>query len=315
VKKLLWVIALSLTTSVVFAKEFKEKQVKIIGGVKAAYGAWPFMVALLDTETLEAIEAGDAQRPGGFIPIDEANYQAQICGASLIDTKWVLTAAHCVVDDNGNKIKENTLKALVGTSDLMSGGKRINIKRIIVHPDYDNNEIDSDIALIELDSEATASTVSVSGTDAATGALATVIGWGALHESDPIFPTELYQVNIPVVNRSSCDAVYGSDEFTNNMFCAGYIAGEKDTCKADSGGPLMVTQGGKSVQVGITSWGVGCAEPGFYGVYTRLSRFDGWVKGYTETSSSSSGGGSLFFLLVPLFFIRLFRFSAKHVAQ
>ena len=321
VKRISWVVALSLATSLattgVSAEAFKAKETKIIGGIKAASGAWPFMVALLDTAKLEQIESGNAVRPNGqVVPASEASYQAQICGASLIQDKWVLTAAHCVVNENGTKIGEATIKALVGTSDLLSGGQRIDIKRIIVHPDYDNDVVDSDVALIELKTTATTPKVSVSGTDAATGSLATVIGWGALDPNQPFFPSELYQVQIPVVNSSSCHAVYDQIGYTDNMFCAGYAAGGKDSCKADSGGPLMVTQNGKSVQVGVTSWGVGCAEPGHYGVYTRLSKFDNWIEGYTKpaSTSSGSGGGSIFFLLAPLFLIRLFRRSVKNVA-
>ena len=98
--------------------------------------------------------------------------------------------------------------------------------------------------------------------------------------------------------------------------CAGYSEGGKDTCQADSGGPLMALYDGEIAQVGITSWGIGCAQPSLYGVYTRLANFKGWIDGYVITPSisasgtyspyisiSSSGGGSIFYLLLPLFLI------------
>ncbi len=304
--KLFWVMALFVAmpflsfaddTSV---KSFNAKTTKIIGGVKSASGEWPSTVALLSVSIINAVESGTATySTGGIIPISEANYQAQNCGASLIASNWVLTAAHCVVDNTGVQISTSAITTLVGTSDLRNGGERIAVKRIIVHPNYKHATTDSDIALIELVSGASVTTIGFADEDIPTDALATVVGWGALDTSVSIFPSNLYEVDVPIVDRTTCASVFnspGSTLFTNNMLCAGYAAGGKDSCQSDSGGPLMAIYGGELVQVGITSWGVGCAQPGLYGVYTRLFGFQEWVDSHVN---GSGGGGSFFFLLLP----------------
>jgi len=147
-------------------------------------------------------------------------------------------------------------------------------------------------------------TIHVSKDDIPTGILATVVGWGALLEDESVYPYALYETEVPIVSRASCTELYGSSTFTSNMICAGYDGGVKDTCKGDSGGPLMALQDGQLVQAGITSWGVGCGQPQQYGVYTRLSHFKSWIDAtVTPPASGGSGGGSLFFLLLPLLII------------
>lgn len=308
-KKLLWAFALIAATSSFLSAEPLadgleiKKESKIIGGTKAPYGAWPSTVALLNAEKIQKIESGSTNTP-----FDEANYQAQFCGATLISSRWVLTAAHCVVDGStGRQSTPSSIKALLGTSDLLDGGIRNNIRRIVVHPSYDYKTGDADIALLELEYHSGVRTLPVSADDAPVGLLATVVGWGAKSQNGTNFPEELYEVELPIVSRSICEDIYGTTEFTQNMICAGYSQGGKDTCKSDSGGPLMAIQNGEYVQIGITSWGVGCAKPRLYGVYTRLSRFKNWVDSYKNTESNDSGGGSLFFLLFPLSLLLLRR--------
>ncbi|MCF6189933.1 MAG: serine protease [Cocleimonas sp.] len=282
-----------------------KKENKIIGGTKAPLGAWPSTVALLSAEKL-----------------GRGNYHAQFCSGTIIASKWVLTAAHCVVDsDTGALDEASSIKVLVDTSDLGRGGRRENIRRIIVHPNYYYQSGDADIALLELEYDSGIMTIPVSGDDAPIGLLATVVGWGATDKDAKYFPEDLQEVEVPIVSKSICEDIYGTTEFTQNMICAGYSQGAKDTCKSDSGGPLMGIQYGEYVQVGITSWGVGCAQPGHYGVYTRLSQFDGWINYYTRNSSNRGGGyeswsrfysgedsgGSLFFLLFPLSLLLLRR--------
>lgn len=304
-KKILFITALSLFTFTLSAGEFKAKETKIIGGTKSAFGAWPSTVALLNADTIRKVESGTATYPSGeLIPKSYANYQAQFCGASLIDSKWILTAAHCLVD-NGVTKKAEKINVLVGASNLIGGGTRKTIKKVIIHPDFNEQTADNDIALLELDSSTNVSTIKVSNAAVSNGTLAMVVGWGALSDSSTLFPSELYEVELPLVDRQVCVALYGSTDFTGNMICAGYEQGGKDTCKGDSGGPLMARINGFYQQIGITSWGVGCAKVGLYGAYTRLSKYKSWIS--SKTTSSESGGGSLFFLLIPLFFLTISR--------
>ena len=299
--KILFVASMLLVTlGLTSAEELKSnstssafKNSRIVGGEKSLPNAWPSTVALLD-----AVKSDQGD-----------NFQAQFCGGSLVASKWVLTAAHCVVDNNtGAVINPLSLYALVGANNLLYDGQKISVKRIIVYPDYNHNTDDNDLALLELDFPTNVTPIAISVDDAPVGLLATVVGWGELEDGSGTFPVDLYEVEVPIVSRSTCESTYGAD-FTENMICAGYQKGKKDTCKSDSGGPLMGVQHGKYVQIGLTSWGVGCAQPGLYGVYTRLSNFVNWTNSYTGNpsnlgeESNQSGGGSVVGLLPFLFFL------------
>jgi secreted trypsin-like serine protease len=136
-----------------------NKSNRIVGGNVATDGAYPFMVALLAK---------------GYVN----NYNAQFCGASLIGSKWVLTAAHCVEDIPN----ANLIWALLGTQDLALGGTRASVKRITVHESYDPDTSVNDIALLELATEVTTiPTVSLPTAASSLynpGSPVTVIGWG-----------------------------------------------------------------------------------------------------------------------------------------
>jgi len=105
-------------------------------------------------------------------------------------------------------------------------------------------------------------------------ARATVAGWGALTEGGSS-PVVLYKVDVPVVTDESCRSSYGSSSVADSMICAG--EGGKDSCQGDSGGPMMCERDGVNYLCGIVSWGLGCARPGYPGVYTEVSYFDEWA--------------------------------------
>ncbi len=238
-------------------------QGQIVGGETAAPGAWPWMVAIR--------------------AFTEAGYHT-FCGASLVAPSWALTAAHCVVNAEPEQIV-----ATVGPHRLDSGqGEERAVDRIVLHPRYGfdfAHDFAHDLALLHLTEPVEGELVSLLGSDnlelAGPGTVGTVIGWGAMSEdgSAGLLTYDLQQVELPIVSEEECTSSMGR-MITENMLCAGFRHGGKDACHGDSGGPLVVPDGEGGWQLaGLVSFGIGCARPTFYGVYTRVSQYHDWILG------------------------------------
>ena len=220
---------------------------RIVGGTVAGPHDNPFQVALLKKSTSE-------------------NFQAQFCGGTLIKSNIVVTAAHC-----SDFVTQDQVQVLTGTRNLDGTGTRHNVSKIAVHPDWNFWTFENDVAVWTLSSDAHSTSFATLATgDGPVGEDFMATGWGALTENGS-FPIKLRKVKVPLVSRENCnDANSYSGKVTKSMNCAGRDAGGKDSCQADSGGPL--TRGsGNTMLTGITSWGIGCARPNLFGVYTRVS--------------------------------------------
>ena len=247
--------------------------VRIVGGSPSAAISWPWMVQL-------TLQKGN---------------RASFCGGSLISPKWVLTAAHCVFD-NGTLIDANGVTARVGSITLDSGGITSSASRVIVHPLYVSYSHNHDIALIELSSAVPLSDfvspieplLPVSEADlAANGTLATTTGWGRFSSGSNSLSATLLQVTLPLITSSVCRQQTGYGAYiTENMICAGYTFGQKDSCQGDSGGPLIVPNGrGGWFLAGVVSFGnASCTTPNFPGVYTRVANYASWITTVTSLS-------------------------------
>jgi secreted trypsin-like serine protease len=227
---------------------------RIIGGEPADFGEYPFMVALL----LEPIEGSD--------------FDKQYCGGSLIASRWVLTAAHCVEFLDS---PDQVVVAVSRTNLDSAEGVRVAVKEFYIHPDYDPNLISPDVALLELAKPVNRiEPIELAGIGddsfETAGTLLTVIGWGNTSTTGQAsFPDALREVVVPVVDDATCDTAYRGFVTVETQLCAG-VKGI-DSCGGDSGGPLFATTASGPVQVGIVSWGIGCAKQHFPGVYTEVN--------------------------------------------
>ncbi|CAK1551976.1 unnamed protein product [Leptosia nina] len=190
------------------------------------------------------------------------------CGGSILNERNVLTAAHCLTG-----MQEVFVRA--GSTESDSGGTQYSTKTFFQHPMYDSTTSDYDVGLVKLrkriniDGKNTKKVTLVArNTAIPAGQNVTVTGWGATSENGPT-SENLMAVQVPVVSNDDCRKTYGTRAITDRMFCAGTPEGGKDSCQGDSGGPVVFTS--SETQVGVVSFGIGCARAGTPGVYTNLA--------------------------------------------
>lgn len=270
-KRSMFLVLVLLVVSLggLIAPERTNGQSRIVGGTNATMAEFPHQVLVL---------------VGGYM-----------CGGSLIARQYVLTAAHCVVDDLGVPYGARAFTVYAGLQNVGSLAKnslnpyfqRSTVSVVSAHPRFDSESYNNDVAVLKLSVPLNvsagvkviklATTANIYKPLYAARKMATVSGWGAIRWNGPISNT-LRKVQVPIVSTVTCNIWYGAGSITNQMMCAGYSTGGKDSCQGDSGGPLITTLAGVPIQIGIVSWGYGCARARYPGVYTRIPSLYPWIK-------------------------------------
>ncbi|XP_006893100.1 PREDICTED: serine protease 44 [Elephantulus edwardii] len=261
--------------------ECGQRRMRIVGGLPAAEKKWPWQVSLQVQDK-------------------------HICGASLIDHQWVLTAAHCIYGhlEYTAKLGDIHLHHQSATAAVVP------IRDIVIHKDYTTiGEITNDIALALLDFPVNYSSyiqpvcLPEKTFQVQADTRCWVTGWGKLYENDKSkqAPLILQETDLNIIRYKECNKILkkylssSSDVVREGVVC-GYNNQGKDSCQGDSGGPLVCEFNKTWMQVGIVSWGIGCGRSGIPGVYTEISYYKEWL--FHQFNLSSSVDPEVFLILL-----------------
>ncbi|XP_001360045.6 serine-rich adhesin for platelets [Drosophila pseudoobscura] len=247
---------------------------RIVGGVEAPNGQWPWMAAIF---------------------LHGPKRTEFWCGGSLIGTKYILTAAHCTRDSRQKPFAARQFTVRLGDIDLSTDAEPSDpvtfaVKEVRTHERFSRIGFYNDIAILVLDKPVRKSKyvipvclpkgIRMPPKERLPGRRATVVGWGTTYYGGKE-STSQRQAELPIWRNEDCDRSY-FQPINENFLCAGYSDGGVDACQGDSGGPLMMRYDSHWVQLGVVSFGNKCGEPGYPGVYTRVTEYLEWIRDHTR---------------------------------
>jgi secreted trypsin-like serine protease len=275
---------------------------RMVGGEETPWSEWPWQTALYRVSNGRDVFT---------------------CGGSLVAPGWVLSAAHCFGEGSSDNPADWTVATHIAKATMVGlppGAETRKVKRLVVHEGYDKNSQENDIALMELTETLAEPLIALQlEPDPAdeSNRSVTVTGWGMTRwvvskkdqsghvaffdgitnkqvDLTKFESPDLRKADIPLVEVDQCAQAYGdgAQKIDDRNLCAGLPQGGVDACQGDSGGPMMVkSPAGEWRQIGIVSWGKGCALAGYPGVYTRVSAFNVWIKNVISGEDVAAGSG------------------------
>ncbi|KAL9895060.1 uncharacterized protein ACN2A1_005904 isoform 1-T1 [Glossina fuscipes fuscipes] len=247
---------------------------RVVGGMEAPNGQWPWMAAIF---------------------LHGSKRTEFWCGGSLIGSKYILTAAHCTRDSRQKPFAARQFTVRLGDIDLSTDAEpsapvTFAVKEVRAHERFSRIGFYNDIAILVLDKPVRKSKYiipvclpkngRVPPNERLPGRRATVVGWGTTYYGGKE-STSQRQAELPIWRNDDCDRSY-FQPINENFICAGYSDGGVDACQGDSGGPLMMRYDYRWIQLGVVSFGNKCGEPGYPGVYTRLTQYLDWIRDHTK---------------------------------
>jgi len=234
---------------------------RIVGGDEARPNQFPYQVGLFVTKQLEQV----------------------FCGGSLISTRYVLTAAHCVSGAMYIQLAFGAHNISAGDESTRQGQSTSDY---VVHPQYDSNALINDVALVKLGGAVTLNQyVQVvklaDGSDTYAGQQGTITGWGKTRDDQLVVTDILRYANNNILSNVQCKAAGSEyDAIIQDVHICLSGEGNKGICQGDSGGPLVA--GG--IQVGVTSFSYRSCEASKPSVFVRLTKFSDWIKANSDVN-------------------------------